>query len=1373
MAVVALAAGGALLGGSVIGGSFGIGLGWLVGSTIGQLLFGGGEDTVREGPRLGDLQVQSSTYGRAIPIIYGNARVAGNVIWATDIREVRNEERQGGGKGGGPSVTTITYEYFGRFAVALCEGEVEAVRRVWADGKLILDYSDTAEGGRRYKHGINIYRVYKGSEDQPPDPLIEADKGADSVPAHRGLCYIVFEDLPLRDFGNRLPNITAEVVNAFSASTRYDTGDAFSSQVSPESTSFTVVPNSAVFRLDRPTYYIRGDDSLLGPGWFEVNRYTGEFDDFLDWSELWRYADEESEGLLVSRVALTTITRDNPPDLVTVNSTPIFDYFQPYVYVTCEMLTNTTLVEFRIEDGGRWVFTGAVGNTPGLIGGTGFVFYGPPPAYPRYLVTVASVLGSLNNGGGAAIWKDGVDFNSPVNYTRTLELMDQDTAAANALGVAVDRDAGRGWVLYEDGRTVREMDLLVGEFGASWDIFDDAVGTQDLNRAESLAYDRQTGHLVFWLTQQDGADHAMVRIDPDGPSLEYERNFGSAASALRRHVARPNTLHTAEVDGRVDASFGAKLGDSEWAVLETGTFTEVTERVQITGVSTSNAYFVWDALVECVWTYETAPQPRYFLNSYTTARIELDEVVLDLCQKAGLSASDVDVSDLDGTELDGYIVTKPMPARSAIEELVKAFFFDGVQEDYQLKFRFRSGASQVTIPWDDLAAQEGGSDNQTRVQEPIQQESELPRSVTVSYLNKERDYETGTQQARRIADVVGARSNLPVELPIVLTDTEGAEVADVTLNTAWRERQQIDFQVGPAYLRYSPGDVVTVTKEQTDGTTGLFKVRITSMDVGAGMVIQMRGVAQESASFSPTAEAQSTAIAAKPGIKTEVDSVPLLWNGPVLIPGAHDDGAFYGGAGLAWYVNDPAWIAANLYSSPDQTSPLDILDTVAVESYRFRVLTPLPKWTPQDPWAVRDLENTMRVQVLTPNWQPESVTRLAMMSDRTRNLVLVGRELIQFQTATAVGGRLYDLTGCLRGRFGTEWAMGERTTGEVGWLIDADKLLRLGSLDNRGEQRFYAAVTVGQPVDVTPARTAFTNQSAALRPWAPAQIRGSWSSGTVTVTWARRTRYGGRWKDGAGDVPLNEDTEEYEVDVIDYEGNVAREVTGLTSPTYTYSASNRSADFANTGALGELSGEVGMFSNLDFETNPNTHWTFADGDMDAVTFLEGLGPNTGSRFAAESFTAGDVDMYQLAVMPDYVQDYFRSGRVDLVFDFYHANTQGDSHEAAGTLDILDDDDNVLATASTGALVAAAADTWEKSPEMRIRGFDTLGGAVPRKVRIRLTATVVGGFTQPNVAFDTCSLRLEATDPDEPATLVRVYQISQSAVDRGYAGRGVV
>jgi hypothetical protein len=40
------------------------------------------------GPRLENLSVQDSRYGAGIPIIYGSARLAGNVIWSIDLIEI-------------------------------------------------------------------------------------------------------------------------------------------------------------------------------------------------------------------------------------------------------------------------------------------------------------------------------------------------------------------------------------------------------------------------------------------------------------------------------------------------------------------------------------------------------------------------------------------------------------------------------------------------------------------------------------------------------------------------------------------------------------------------------------------------------------------------------------------------------------------------------------------------------------------------------------------------------------------------------------------------------------------------------------------------------------------------------------------------------------------------------------------------------------------------------------------------------------------------------------------------------------------------------------------------------------------------------------
>jgi hypothetical protein len=204
MASLLLATGGAALGGALFGpfGTlFGRAVGRLAGRFIDQALIGGTPRNV-EGPRLADLDIMSSTEGAPIPRVYGRARLSGQLIWATRLEEVvsTRSENVGGGKGGPrPTTTTTTYSYFANLAVGLCEGPIGAVLRIWADGKP-LDLT-----------GLTL-RIYQGTETQTPDPLIVAKEGADNAPAYRGLAYVVFERLPIANFGNRIPQLSFEVV---------------------------------------------------------------------------------------------------------------------------------------------------------------------------------------------------------------------------------------------------------------------------------------------------------------------------------------------------------------------------------------------------------------------------------------------------------------------------------------------------------------------------------------------------------------------------------------------------------------------------------------------------------------------------------------------------------------------------------------------------------------------------------------------------------------------------------------------------------------------------------------------------------------------------------------------------------------------------------------------------------------------------------------------------------------------------------------------------------------------------------------------------------------------------------------------------------
>ncbi|MFD1344703.1 baseplate multidomain protein megatron [Litorisediminicola beolgyonensis] len=207
MATILLSAAGAAIGSSIGGSVLGLSMtavGRFMGATLGrvidQRLMGQGSETVETG-RIDRFRLTGAGEGAAIAEVFGRMRVGGQIIWATEFTEhVTTRGGGGGGKGAAPAQPKIReYSYSVSLALALCEGEIAGVTRLWADGAE-LPLAD-----------LDI-RVYRGTRDQQPDPLIEAVEGAGAVPAYRGTAYLVIEDLDLGRFGSRVPQFSAEVV---------------------------------------------------------------------------------------------------------------------------------------------------------------------------------------------------------------------------------------------------------------------------------------------------------------------------------------------------------------------------------------------------------------------------------------------------------------------------------------------------------------------------------------------------------------------------------------------------------------------------------------------------------------------------------------------------------------------------------------------------------------------------------------------------------------------------------------------------------------------------------------------------------------------------------------------------------------------------------------------------------------------------------------------------------------------------------------------------------------------------------------------------------------------------------------------------------
>jgi len=171
-------------------------MGFSTGWTVGSVLF------PPPGPdigRLNDLSVMGSSYGTMIPIVYGQVRVGSVLIWTTPLEEHSSSV----GKGGGGATE---YSYTASFAVAACAGSITEIKKIWVEDILLYENETWSE------HVTG--RIYLGDEEQVADPLIAGIEGETSTPGYRGLAYVVFEDLGLEKWGNRIPQVSFEVNRA-------------------------------------------------------------------------------------------------------------------------------------------------------------------------------------------------------------------------------------------------------------------------------------------------------------------------------------------------------------------------------------------------------------------------------------------------------------------------------------------------------------------------------------------------------------------------------------------------------------------------------------------------------------------------------------------------------------------------------------------------------------------------------------------------------------------------------------------------------------------------------------------------------------------------------------------------------------------------------------------------------------------------------------------------------------------------------------------------------------------------------------------------------------------------------------------------------
>lgn len=518
--------------------------------------------------------------------------------------------------------------------------------------------------------------------------------------------------------------------------------------------------------------------------------------------------------------------------------------------------------------------------------------------------------------------------------------------------------------------------------------------------------------------------------------------------------------------------------------------------------------------------------------------IPLDEAVERLHERAGMDLADVDASALASKSLRGFAVTQISTTRTAIEALMAAHFFQAVK-DQGIRYVNRGGSPALTIPYEDLGAVEAGGEPQEPLQIIENNDIEIPAYVAVKYANISDDYQEGLEYSDRL--ITESTETRVVEFAMAMTPTEARQLAQKIAN----DLQVSKAAVGPLsvqrkYAALQPTDVILV--EGRDGLTA--RMRIDKRDEASGL-IKLEGVLDDASVVTGTATTDtdysgSFTITLPSRTNWDELDIPLMRT--------VDDGPSFE---VAFGAAGAAWRGAVYFGGDDDTS-LQQLTAVSTETVTGSCLTALSAW------AGGGLQVTGSVEVQVDGELSSITYDQLLAGGNVAAIRSSGRwEILQFQTAELISTGRYRLSGFLRYLKGTEGVTHD--IGDRFVLLQTNGIRRIPlTISDLERERVYKAVSTGRQIDSVQSK-AFTWTGVKLKPLSPTSVRGNRDATDLVITWARRTRHEDNWL--LGSVPLGEETEAYEVDVIN--GSTVVRTISATSQTATYTAAQQTTDFGS------------------------------------------------------------------------------------------------------------------------------------------------------------------------------------------------------------------
>lgn len=1034
-----------------------------------------------EGPRLGDLSVQLSAFGGMKPKMYGAWRTSGNVIYCTDKREVVTRTRRGGK--GGPKVQTTTYTYNVDMAVAFGQGEIQAIRKMYSNGKLIYDVSvdATAEQLAANSIGAASWKLYLGTETQLPDPTMEAELGVGNVPAYLGTPYVMFSQLDCPQ--GQIPQLSFELVAT----------------------------------------------GTVTPYWYLLSEETDEARPAWDLAILGNYA------YVVASVG-TFPTYRGGPVIKTFNigdpAAPVYigsltlaqeirgiEIYNGFLYATCTTNLSTDPRVYTLA---------TAGGVPGVLGygeTPGYAAQGPMVMHDGYGYSITTQAGfeglhilTLATATPVELlhWNPGGDYAA--SSVRAVGF------SGNYMFVSMYNSTAGNWRVVSVNISNPVLPVIV----------DDACVAQ----YSSKQFIAEAG-VLYALQDTTGSSSffGVAAYDISDPSdVTFLSKTGSTGTSGRSNFAKsgdyvfirdPAQQNAFDVSdpAAVVYKFGLLVGGSGGSHGTAGK------------VSDDGLFWMTDGVNGLqAWLFEP--------DQIVADEASIVDVITDICVRSGVPVDRIQVNASD--LVPGYALTQVASGRANLEPLLQSFFISATESGGILKFDSRADKTVVaTIPYTELGATDGSGDDNVF---PLMrtQETDVPRSVVVNYVNPEADYQPGAEPSRRIQ--TASVYDVVVALPVALHPASAARVPNVMIQDALLARNRRGAQFTRRYAALDANDMLTV--EYPEGSyTNVMIERIT--DNGNWLEVELVGA--NPALFNPTSVSATQPIRQTVLPRVSVTQFAVL-DIPILRDADSEAGVY---VPMAGYSDN--WRGAVLYFGVDDANLAEEA-TVSAGTIFGTTTTVLPDWAE----GGVDQINVLRVNLT--HGELEAVTHAALLGNGV-NVALVGDEILSFMTPTLVSGNTYDLTGLLRKQRGTSGAT--HAIGERFVLLQLDGLVRV-ELDTAdiNVPYSYRAVSVGRDFDSQPS-VVYASTARGLRPVSPVGLRRSTTTGNdITLTADRRSRSSVTFPANGVEIPLFEVTEAYETDI--YSDNTFTAVlrTIATSTlSIEYTSAQQTADGLTPGGL--------------------------------------------------------------------------------------------------------------------------------------------------------------------------------------------------------------